>query len=321
MHSIESFARNYKNGLRLSRLDTIVMVEDKASKEFWTFVFDKYAPKLKIKVIVKPKIVDKDGEVKKQSNVHAVLKYLPFADCQLILCKDSDYDYLFQDPALNNQSFLFQTYTYSVENYLCYGPSLKDVSERTTLEKDTQFDFDGFLKEYSSIVYELFLRSYEDELERSKLFEVISLPGIIDLFNPENALIELKSKVDFEIIRLKKKYPAFDFEACKKTLFELGLTPENTYLFLRGHNVFDSVVKHLLHSVSREYRRTQIELITEEFDGFDIKIKVDNYLGETLTVEEALNANRDFDDCVLFDKIKKDIESFINQCAPNFENV
>jgi len=319
MDSIASFARNYKNGLIISRLNSIILVEDKSSKIFWTFVFGIYAPSLRFKVIVKPKIVGRDGNVKKHSNVHSVLKYLPFADCKLVVCKDSDYEYLLQNSELNNKEFLFQTYTYSVENYFCYAPSLRDVCKKTTLEDNIEFDFEDFLKQYSNIVFELFVRTYQNELERSKLFSKISLPGIIDLSNPQLALTNLKTKVAIEISRLKRFGPIFDLETQIILLGELGLTPENTYLFLRGHNILDSVVKHLVQSVTRKYSSIKTKFIREEFTGEEVQNEVGAYLAKTLTAEEALNTNSDFKDCFLFDKIIDDVQAFIRQCYPNLK--
>ncbi|TGO02534.1 hypothetical protein PN36_23425 [Candidatus Thiomargarita nelsonii] len=50
----------------------------------------------------------------------------------LLLCVDSDYDYLLQDATevskrINQEPYIFQTYAYSIENYKCYAESLRGV--------------------------------------------------------------------------------------------------------------------------------------------------------------------------------------------------
>ena len=80
----------------------------------------------------------------------------------LIACVDSDYDFLLQGATntsrkINRNRYIFQTYTYAIENYHCFAESLHEVCVQATLNDRSILDFNSYLKRYSEIVYPLFL--------------------------------------------------------------------------------------------------------------------------------------------------------------------
>ena len=80
----------------------------------------------------------------------------------LIACVDSDYDFLLQGATntsrkINRNRYIFQTYTYAIENYHCFAESLHEVCVQATLNDRFILDFNAYLKRYSEIVYPLFL--------------------------------------------------------------------------------------------------------------------------------------------------------------------
>lgn len=79
----------------------------------------------------------------------------------LIACVDSDYDFLLQGATntsrkINRNRYIFQTYTYAIENYHCFAESLHEVCVQATLNDRSILDFNSYLKRYSEIVYPLF---------------------------------------------------------------------------------------------------------------------------------------------------------------------
>ena len=55
----------------------------------------------------------------------------------MLLCVDSDFDFLFngateQSRLIRDSRYMFHTYTYATENYLCYAPSLHNVCVKAT---------------------------------------------------------------------------------------------------------------------------------------------------------------------------------------------
>ncbi|MEY3442821.1 MAG: hypothetical protein RLZZ519_1102 [Bacteroidota bacterium] len=65
----------------------------------------------------------------------------------LILCVDSDLDDLLdgsteQSKTILGSPFIFQTYTYSIENYFCYAPSLHQLCVQATLNDRKVLDLE-----------------------------------------------------------------------------------------------------------------------------------------------------------------------------------
>ena len=72
----------------------------------------------------------------------------------MIACVDSDYDYLLQGATstsrmINQNRFVFQTYTYAIENYLCYAGALHEVCVMATLNDREIIDLEEFMRMYS----------------------------------------------------------------------------------------------------------------------------------------------------------------------------
>ena len=64
----------------------------------------------------------------------------------LIACVDSDYDFLLQGATntsrkINRSRYIFQTYTYAIENYHCFAESLHEVCVQATLNDRSILDF------------------------------------------------------------------------------------------------------------------------------------------------------------------------------------
>ncbi len=133
-----------------------IFVENEDDVPFWSHVFRQFYIPIRIYPASKDSLA-RGKEI--------VLKNLDRAGEFLLLCVDSDYDYLLGETTerskqLNNNPFIFQTYTYSIENYKCFPEGLYQVVVETSLQDQQLFDFDDFIKRYSNIIYELFLYSF-----------------------------------------------------------------------------------------------------------------------------------------------------------------
>ena len=141
----------------------MVYVENEDDIPFWWGVFDRYAPHLHFEINFPSFARGKKEVLKIQAG-----KYL-------LLCVDSDYDYLLQDATevsrrINHDPYIFQTYAYSIENYKCYAESLRGVCVLSSLNDKEVFDLVEFIKLYSRIIYELFLYSYNLEKQGDDSF-------------------------------------------------------------------------------------------------------------------------------------------------------
>ena len=108
-------------------IEITAYVENIEDEIFWEYVFTKYAPSLKI--IFYPH--SRDSEFK--SGVQEVLKEKDKTGKNLILCIDSDFRYLLQDKEINDNPFIFQTYTYSIENHKCAPQNLNRIVKTASL--------------------------------------------------------------------------------------------------------------------------------------------------------------------------------------------
>lgn len=181
------------------------------------------------------------------------LKYKDYLSKQFFICIDSDYRYLLQEAGISASNYIFQTYTYSIENHLCYTSKLNAIPEKCTGIVNTIFDFEAFLLAYSQAVYEayiwhLYFLKTGDYVTFSKdmFIHILSLNGMsgfsID-HNGQAIINELTSRCIAKVTELNAAHPHVNFAAEESYFSTLGLIRNNAYLYVRGHNLFDLVVK------------------------------------------------------------------------------
>ena len=81
--------------------------------------------------------------------------------------------------------------------------------------------------------------------------------GDINLLHPDKAIEVLRKKVNRTISSLQHTFPQAkeEYPALKQKLRTLGVMPENVYMYIRGHDIFDAVVSPLVSSVCEMLRR------------------------------------------------------------------
>ncbi|MCM1108845.1 MAG: DUF4435 domain-containing protein [Clostridium sp.] len=186
----------------------------------------------------------------------------------MVACVDADYDYLLQDTTstsrlLNHSPYVLHTYAYAIENYQCYAPGLHGVCVMATLNDHRLVDMEGFLSEFSLIVWPLFVWSiwvYRHERYReftlTDFGQVVSLDEV-NIFHPGDTLTALRRRVNRKVAWLQHRFPQAkaDYDALKKEMLALGLTPQTTYLYIQGHTLFDNVVLPLVTPVCTHLRK------------------------------------------------------------------
>jgi len=230
---------------RKEKYDAVALVESDDDVNFWDDVFKRYAPQLKIWVNAN-KGEAGDGKT-------AVLKHIDEACPTFLLCVDSDYDYLLQDKTeqtklINGNDYVFQTYTYSIENYRCYAPSLGDLCLKASAlsDVDNKFDFAGFLRDYSRAVYLLFLYSFHfRSINANETLTCTELEGclainkeILEKQGVDLTLQKLQEKIRTKINEIKAANPNVNVCSIARNLRKLKLKMSDTYLFICGHVFF-----------------------------------------------------------------------------------
>lgn len=247
---------------------------------------------------------------------------------RLIVCVDSDYDYLLpvyrpEARLVNESPYIFQTYSYAMENLKCYAESLHLICTAATYNDTELVDFGAFMKLYSTIVYELFI--WNLYFYSKKDFETFSITEFcklihIENFSPEDlgkkSLQDLKQKVD---AKSKEFMDAFsgessELESMKNELKHRGLSEECTYLFLKGHVVFDNVVMNLLKPVCKKLSDKHRERIRNSNNSKEV---INNNLNQyennmkLQKIESLLSNNTEFKNCFLYKKLHQDLEMYV----------
>ena len=338
-------------------------VEGLDDEKFWREVFKQYSP-----VEVKPSMNKGSADGKE-----ALWKNLSNTGKDIIICVDSDFDYLIPNNSLysnliNNHRCIFQTYTHSIENFLCYAKSLNELCKKVSINYSpkSEFNFNAFFRKYSQKIYEPFIyyiyfKSMNNKNTfKSKDFErIIKIDSnklcqakTIDQLNQllDEILDDIEMKLIEKIIELIEKIIDLEIsnfnDFSNKLKNEKDVRPDETYLFIKGHTLFNSIAMRLLRKIVYLYSKEKMKNIIEKNDGKpqEIKSKLRQYQknicssgselkkfvkyndfhehsslarGLYSRLEDKLKENYNFFDCYLMSKIKEDIDSFIEKYYPN----
>ena len=194
---------------------------------------------------------------------------------QMIACVDADYDCLEQGATPVSQEvcsspYVLHTIAYAIENYQCYAPILQRVCVMATLNDREIFDFKAFLEDYSQIIHRLFMWNvWAYTFGRHTLFSLSDFADIVSLdrFNlqhPDKSLNALRQRCNRRMNLLQRQFPEGrqTFRPLCEKLEALGVTPSNTYLYMRGHDLFEHVVGPILEAVCTKLRREREAEIT-----------------------------------------------------------
>lgn len=310
-----------------------VYVESYEDVSFWTSVLNKFK-KGNIEFHVSPPT--KKGKKEALQKCEEIIELAKKSAEGLIVCVDSDYDYLLQQQTetsriINNSDYIFQTFTYSIENLLCFSESLHAVCVASTKHDSKIIDLVELLKQYSNITYDLFLWSVyfclnndfksfcvKDFCSFVKILTIPKVDNLSDKFG--EALSVLKEKVDQKLEELNQQFPQFKNEVEKlgPELESLGLNRDSTYLFIQGHAIKDNVVLMFLKPLCNVLKATKINEIKNEAEYHAPKEKeynVNQYRNTLKDVTDVLDLNNLFYDCSLFKLLEAKLTAYMAAIA------
>lgn len=299
-----------------------VYVEGYDDVAFWRGIFDHFKnPYLRFEISVPP-----FADLPKGKKV--LLNMIPDSSDELLLCVDSDFDYLFgkataQSRAVTSTPHMFHTYAYATENYLCYAPSLHNVCVKATKNDARIFDFEKFMSEYSEAIYPLFVwYSCSAKSEREHAFTLADFKSTVRLgyveieSNGAGTIAWLRRNVARREESLRRKHPEMiaATEAFDRELRSKGVCPCETYLYMHGHTLMDNVVMILLGSVCDKLRRMSIARIRNSAkEGTALKNEMSNYTNSQRSIRDVLLDNENYTSCHLYARLRADIERYIAQ--------
>ena len=301
----------------------LVYVESYEDISFWYGILKNYeSPKVKFDI----QLPSHDSLTKGK---HEVLeRFKNNVGSYLILCVDSDYDYLLQDKTeqsrlINQNKFIFQTYAYSIENLRCFSPSLHHVSVKASHKTHDKIDFGELLKRYSSITYPIFLWSVFLEtigdtttMDMTTFCNHIRVQETVKIEEDkgENYFQAVSQRVFSQVNYLETTFPQYleAIENLKNELEILGVNHENTYLFIQGHAVEDNFVLMFMNPLHLSLKKeVENSIRTLAKNANEITQEINHYKNKISEPKEVLKTNTEYKSCFLYKKIKTDLDQFI----------
>ena len=246
--------------------------------------------------------------------------------CHMIACVDSDYDYLLQGVTgtsrrIIRSPYVLHTYAYAIENYQCYAESLHGVCVQSTLNDNPLIDFSAFFRLYSQLIYPLFL--WNVWFYRKRELSVFSMQDFcrvvrldpVSVAHPEEALAQLRLRVEKKLAWLSRRYPhaSADLEAMKPEFEKLGVTPDNTYLYIQGHHLKENVVMKLLSPICVRLRRErEAEIKHLACHDLQYRNELTAYHRSLQTIEAILRKNTEYEDAPCYKQILHDVEHLLS---------
>lgn len=305
-------AKRFAMDAKMFRCRAAVHVENKDDIVFWSGVLKHFRPNDRFHFIAGSR--NEFGH--ETSGVTQCLKYFDYLSPDFFICIDSDYRYLSHERRINVRYFVIQTYTYSFENHHCFAEGLDAVCSRVTHLENRVFDFRRFLKEYSRIIYDLFVwhlyflgadPSVFSKFEFNKYLNLnYSKSRLIVGEHTDRALDDLRSRVDRKTGYFGRRYPHADLQTIREKYEALGLTPDTVYLFVRGHNVYDMIV-----CILKEVCKTMLE--REKGNRKNTREMVNNLYKNRNNVEIQLKQNIKYGAYMAIRKVEEDIKRFFGE--------
>lgn len=240
-------ARNLKGLRHLYRTDLIARVESEDDIQFWQNAISKGRPGKKVKFL--PAEISEANADVRQRGKGICMRYVRHLDNTFIICVDSDFDKFVNPGKLTPQKHILQTHTYSWENHHCQYDNLQNVWKSVG---NSSFDFKIFLHEFSRIIYPALICMLTSLSMRKRSWNLRGLCGSILSCQPnrqgaldnngQQLLEEIKAKVDLWISEQAALEEA-DKDSMKSLCASVGLQPDNAYLYMQGHCVFDLIYR------------------------------------------------------------------------------
>ena len=239
----------------------------------------------------------------------------------MIACVDADYDYLVQGRTENSRMvlqtpYVFHTFGYAIENMQCYAPGLHNACVMVTLNDHRIFDFEAFLRNYSTAIWPLFVWSVA--IYRRELYDVMSITemdavivtGKFSIENAGNILNKVRAKAQQRVNQLRKSRPdiAREIPALRDELKQLGITPETTYLYIHGHHLFEKVVAPMVSYVcSRLVKEREWEIHRQSVHRTQMNNELSCYANSLESIESMLKKNTSYMLSPLFRRISDEL--------------
>jgi hypothetical protein len=327
----------WEDGYSFLDNDVIAYVEGLDDECFWRDVFNKYPPSLRILFFP----YSRDGNLKNGKTFVLSDENLKHAGKNLILCVDSDYDYLIDEQKLSNP-YVFHTYAHSIENYKLSPQGLTSIIRKAAIPRHAHiFSFEIFLSEYSKCIYPLFL--YILFFEKKKLADIesglspneieteillknshlnkmlgLSTSAVDILNNCQSCLKLIKNNVAKLVVQLNEKHPEIEVNQIEEELKLKQISESELFWYMRGHLLYDSVIMIIMDKLITDYRKKTIDFYKNQCETIQKKNKLNEYKNKVKKIDWKTLLYTNYLNCLAFDccptlkYIERDITVYLN---------
>ena len=279
---VAAVARNLAASRFLYKVDAVAMVESEEDIEFWRLAFNKAKAGFKVKFL--PGEITDTGELHKGKSI--CLKYKSELNRYFVVCVDSDLDKFVRPEIFALSRYVFQTHTYSWENHYCNPVELNRLYSEYGLNA---FDFNAFLKDYSKLVYPALIGIIAGRCKAYRGWHLDDLSSIVSLQVTKQGILESNGIALLDRIEANIKswmgsqvvIPDNDWEETETLASSVGLSPENAYLYMRGHNIYDLILRigNALSDGNHDFR-TEVLRRSVSFSGY---LEIENVVSDIKT--------------------------------------
>ena len=279
-----------------------VEVEDTIDKDFWGDLLGELCPEKEFHFDPYHTILNEDGTSERTGKGKSqIINASAGFNAWHIGCVDSDYDWILSGyteagKTMISNKYLLQTYTYSIENLMCLSGTLAEFCCENT-EEDIEFDFVDYLTRLSKAIYPLLVWSTYLCSKGSQDFTQTSWREVLvnTEKDPEASLAKIEAKAKAKIEEFDKKYAdeildKEDFEF--QTVCMKGVTEDDAYLYVRGHELFDHILYSVLNPVITKLRNQHYAALrVSGTDEGTRKTALREYQAKDKPVEKMLSKN------------------------------
>lgn len=317
---VEDISSTYLEAAAALRSSSPVMVyvEGYDDIAFWRPIFDTFEKNpAQRKFEISTPVRDDMAKGKK-----VVLTFAPRAGKSLLLCVDSDFDYLFgthteQSRLLASSKYVIQTYVYAFENLLCLPTALGSLATIITRNDVQIFDFVEFCALYSEAIYSLFVwYFYAAYASRPQILTLSEFRNCVKLNfldiedNGSSTIAFIERQVSRKLHSLRDSYPSLggEIEKMDGYLRDRGVLSSEVYLWVQGHFWLDNVVKVLLDGVTKALRQISISKIEHSTQRpITRRNEISSYSNTLRDVEMVIETNLHYRSTEYYDRISSDI--------------
>lgn len=307
-----------------------VIVEDELDVPFWQDILSFIKPQKTFDITPYTCSANDQSDLTKgKQHILKIARENNF-NANYIGCVDSDYDYLLSATSIdgqtiNNNVHVMQTYAYSIENLMCYPETLDLLCSKATKEKPI-FKISEYIESVSRIVYplliwSLFLESKDNiDFSPGKWDDIFPCERHICSTQtaPEDILNSLKNNVEETLTMLKTAHQQETMEMNnfeQQLISTYDITPENCYLYVRGHDIHKFILKAILEGVQKESKARHCNEIRQSAaTSQEIENRINHYRTVTTDICQLLNVNYEYKHyCSLFQLIQQDVNNIFIQ--------